>query len=725
MNLFGKRPLALFCAAFAVSSVGGLCLTLKQSELHLPLACILFLTAALLIAVPLLRAHFHPRLLTPVLALLFAALALLESHFLIGSKLSAISEVDAQVISCKMQIKEEYWIKNYLSSYRAEVEQLDGTPCKMMATVTLPFNAEWKIGDVVEGQFTAHAVNDGSENALYRLADGIFLDLEAEEASFSVVETATPDRLSVALSDFREELAALIGTWVSGEEGNLVASLFLNKRELLSDKTSLAFRRTGTTHLLAISGMHLSVIILMADLLLRVLGSQKKTRCAIVLLLAFSYLSLTGFALSACRAFLMCAFVYLSWLFRSDNDAITSLFFALFFLLAISPYSVCDIGLWMSFLAVLGILVTVRLLDKLRERLKRKRMKEKHLRRLLRILSAVCISLAAEIFLLFPMWLVFDELSLVALPCGLLLSPLVTAVLVLTPLFLLVSGIPVLAALLGRLLYAICHILLTLISYFSSLHGITVSLGHRFFDFLIPLSALVIALLLLVKLKRLRWIPITMGGTALSILLFLLVLRLPPPDSVTADFLCQGENELLIFSMDEESVICDNTSGTTALLRDTYDLLHERNVTEICAYILTHYHSRHENALARLCSGFALRAIYLPLPQNEDETFILASLLTLAKRQGLTVELYDRENPLSFGPLSLSVSNTSYLKRSTHPIYSVSACAFNQKLLYLSESAAEDEALYSTLCEQANTADLLLFGTHGPITKHPFSYPLG
>ncbi len=725
MNLFGKRPLALFCAAFAASSVGGLCLTLKHLEFHIPLACLLFLSAALLIAVPLFRNRFHPRCLTPVLALLFAALALLESHFFVGSKLSRISDVEGQTVACKFQIKEKYFAKSYLSSYRAELSSLDGNPLKTGATVTLPFDAEWQIGDVVEGTFTAHAVSDGSENTLYRLADGIFLDLETEEESFSVVGNIEPDRLTSALSDFRESLAILICTHVEGEEGNLVSSLFLNKRELLSDKTTLAFRRTGTTHLLAISGMHLSIVILMVELLLRALGIQKKPRCVIILLLAFGYLSLTGFALSACRAFLMCTFVYLAWLFRSDNDAVTSLFFALFFLLAISPYSVCDIGLWMSFLAVLGILVAIRLLDKLRERLQKKGMEKKRLRRLLRVLSAICISLAAEIFLLFPMWLVFDELSLMALPCGLLLSPLVTAVLVLTPLFLLVSGIPVLIALLGKLLYAVCHILLTLVSSFSSLRGITVSLGYRFFDFLIPLSAIVIAILLLVKLKKLRWIPIAMGGTVLALTLFLLVLRLPPPDAVTADFLCQGENELLVFSMSEESIICDSTSGSSTLLRTAYDLLHERRATEISAYLLTHYHSRHISTLSRLFSAFTVRSLYLPLPKNEDESSICASLLTLAKEHGLMAVIYDREKPLVFEPLSLTVSDTSYLKRSTQPIYTISASAFGKEILYIGESAAEDQALYDALCERTKSADLILFGAHGPITKQPFSYPLG
>ncbi len=726
MNLFGKRPLALFCASFAAASVCGCYLTLQHTPVHLLLAILLFLIAALLLAVPLFLHRFHPTLLTPSLALLFAALALLQSWHGFGKKLQTVSSFDGGEVTCQILIKEEYFSKSYLSSYRAEIQQLSDTSPKAMGEVTFPFDAEWKVGDVVVGCFLVHSVNDGSENTLYRLSDGILLELEGdEEQSFSVIDRIEPDKLTDTLYDLREMLSGLIGRLIADEEGDLVSSLFLNKRELLSDQTILAFRRTGTTHLLAISGMHLSVIILLVEKLLRAFDVKKNARCVSVLMITLFYLTLTGFALSACRAFLMCCFVYLSWLFQSDNDAITSLFFSLFFILVLSPYSVCDIGMWMSVLAVLGILIAMRFLEMLREHLKKKGMSPKALHRLSNLLSPICISLAAEVFILFPMWLVFDELSLVALPCGILLSPLVTIVLFLTPFMLLFSWLPVLATPLSALLYAVCHIMLKAVSFFSSFHGITVSLGYRFFSFLIPISALIIALLLIVKLKRIWMIPVAMGLTVLSVAVFLLALRLPSSNTVRTDFLRQDENELLIFSAAEESVICDSSSGSFSPLRAAYELLHKRHTTEISAYVLTHYHTRHISTLSRLFSSFTVRTLCLPVPQTEDESSVFASLLSLAKEYGVTTLIYDRGSPLSFGPLSLTVSREVYLKRSTQPTFYITATAFDQTLLYIGESAHEDGTLYYELCQSTEQAEYVIFGWHGPTTKQDFSYPLG
>ncbi len=726
MNLFSKRPLALFCALFAAAAVGGAYLTMNHIKIHLILASASVLLAALLLAVPFFLRRFHARLLTPCLALVFVGLALFQSWLSIDRKLELISSFDGQEETCTIHIKEKYFSERYLSSYRVEVKVLGSYSLKTNGKVTLPFDAEWEIGDVIVGDFVIYPTNeDPTTKASYLLSDGILLEMETEESNFSLIDHIEPDKLTKSLYTLREALSDFICEQTDSEEGQLVSSLFLNKRELLESQTVRDFRRTGTTHLLAISGMHLSVIILFSNTLLGIFGMKKKGRCISVLLITLFYLTLTGFALSACRAFLMCCFVYLSWLFQSDNDAVTSLFFSLFFILVLSPLSVYDIGMWMSVLAVLGILIAIPFLDGWREKLRRKGIKEKRLHRLFAVLSAVCISLSAALFILFPMWLVFDELSLVALPCGILLSPLVTLVLFLTPLMLFFSWFPLLSALLGRLLYLICHVILGAVSYFSSFHGITVSLGYRFFSVLIPLFSVIMVFLLIIKCKGKWQIPTAMGSALLAIFLFLCVLRIPKTDTVTADFYEQNENGILIFSAAEESVFCDLTSGSYSSVRPGYELMAARYSTEISAYVLTHYHTGHISSMTRLFSSFVVRELYIPLPQNETENSIFASLISVARKHGIPTVIYDRGTSLSFDTLSLEVSNEVYLNRSTHPTFYITASAFDKTLIYIGESAHEDEALYQDLCQRTKKAEALIFGLHGPITKENFSYPLG
>ena len=725
MNLFYRRPLALFCALFAAASVGGACLTARHLPLHLPLALFLLILSALLLAVPIFNGRFHPKLLTPILALLFAALALIQSYLSIDRKLETVSRFKDEAQSCRLEIQEVTASKSYLSSYLARVERIGETTLVVQSKITFPFDAELSVGDNIQADFYILPANEDAENAPYLLANDILATLEAADESFTVIGHTPPDPFSSALSSLRGILSDLIDVHVGGEEGHLISSLFLGKRELLGDSTVRDFRRTGTTHLLAISGMHLSVIVLFVDLLLRVFGVSKKWRCVAVLLVTFFYLALTGFALSACRAFLMCGFVYLSWLFHGEGDTVTSLFFALFFLLLISPTSVYDIGMWMSVLAVLGIVIASNFLKSFRERLRKKGMGKNKLRLVYAAVSAVCISLSAELFILFPMWLAFDELSLVALPCGLLLSPPVTAILFLTPFLFLLAWFPPVAFLLGRILYGISHMILEGVTALSRLHGITVSLGHRFFDFFVPLFSLILLILLIVKLRRKWLIPAAMGTAILSLAVFLCLLRIPSPDTVTADYLAQEDNALLAFTAGEKSVILDLSSGSYTVIGRARTLLAERCSTEISAFVLTHYHQNHIRSISRLLANTTVRALYLPLPQTQTEGGILEALITEAERQDCKVTLYDRGKPLTLGELTLEVSREVYLKRSTHPTFYLSASAHSQTLIYAAESVHEDEALYAELCSQTEDAEVLILGNHGPITKESFSYPLG
>ena len=377
----------------------------------------------------------------------------------------------------------------------------------------------------------------------------------------------------------------------------------------------------------------------------------------------------------------------------------------------------------MSVLAVLGILIAQIYIEMIRESLRNSSLKTKWIGRIVHAVSAVCISLAAQIFVLFPMWLVFDELSLVALPCGLILSPFVTAVLFLTPLMLLFSWLPLLPTLIAFSLRLICRSTLDIAAFFSSIEGITVSFGHRFFSVFIPLSALVIALLLILKYKQ-KWpIPTAVGTVILSLSVFLCFLRMPPTKQLYIDMLRHGENEVLLFSADEQSVICDMTSGAYSSLEPIYDMMTERYATEISSYVLTHYHAAHVRGLSRLFSDVTVHSLCLPRPNNSDESSAFSALLSLAKEHGLTVWIYDRGIPLDFGVLSLTVSNQSYLNRSVHPVFLVAADAFGQSILYASGSAYEDATLYQEICEKTENTQALILGSHGPAAKQIFYCP--
>ena len=119
-----------------------------------------------------------------------------------------------------------------------------------------------------------------------------------------------------------------------------------------------AFSKTGTIHVLAVSGLHVGIIYILMSFLLGV-SSSKGTYLAlksmIILIVLFLYALLTGFSPSVSRATIMFGTVIIGKSLNRQSSIYNSLSLACFILLFINPLNIYNVGFQFSFLAVLGI----------------------------------------------------------------------------------------------------------------------------------------------------------------------------------------------------------------------------------------------------------------------------------------------------------------------------------------------------------------------------------
>ena len=116
------------------------------------------------------------------------------------------------------------------------------------------------------------------------------------------------------------------------------------------------FSATGTSHLLSISGLHLSLIFAIASALAGLfLRERRMGQLVLPLLATLSYLAFIDFPLSADRAFVMLCVFTLAQLSGSHHGALESLSWAALVLALVDPLSVFDIGLQLSLASVAGL----------------------------------------------------------------------------------------------------------------------------------------------------------------------------------------------------------------------------------------------------------------------------------------------------------------------------------------------------------------------------------
>jgi competence protein ComEC len=167
--------------------------------------------------------------------------------------------------------------------------------------------------------------------------------------------------LSAHLVELRIRLAHRLERYLEGASLEVANAMALGNKHMVSKETRLLYSETGASHVLALSGLHLSILFVLFNVLfLRPLRSFRWVGpgVQVVFLLAmWCGVMMVGSPLSLLRAAIMLTFVQLSVLLQRKNFSIRNLSLAALALLLWSPQSLFDVGFQLSFTAVLGILV--------------------------------------------------------------------------------------------------------------------------------------------------------------------------------------------------------------------------------------------------------------------------------------------------------------------------------------------------------------------------------
>ncbi|MCX6085835.1 MAG: ComEC/Rec2 family competence protein [Caldiserica bacterium] len=142
---------------------------------------------------------------------------------------------------------------------------------------------------------------------------------------------------------------------LSYEAFGFLEELLLHRR-LFGTVDRHLFSITGTSHLLAISGLHLSLVFAVMSILLGLVFSRNSLGKTVAPLVAtFVYLAFIDFPLSADRAFVMLCVLTVTQFFGGHSSRLASLSWAALILAVVDPTSVFDIGLQLSFASVAGL----------------------------------------------------------------------------------------------------------------------------------------------------------------------------------------------------------------------------------------------------------------------------------------------------------------------------------------------------------------------------------
>jgi len=156
----------------------------------------------------------------------------------------------------------------------------------------------------------------------------------------------------------RERLSASLARALPEPQGSLAQAILLGLRGNIPDSLYEAFSRTGTAHLLAISGLHISIIIAMfLSFGILVFGRRRSIYIWLTLMLTWLYVLLAGMHPPIIRAAIMGSLFLIAEYLGRQQSAIIALAFAAAVMVGVQPHLLWSVSFQLSFLAMAGLIV--------------------------------------------------------------------------------------------------------------------------------------------------------------------------------------------------------------------------------------------------------------------------------------------------------------------------------------------------------------------------------
>jgi competence protein ComEC len=156
----------------------------------------------------------------------------------------------------------------------------------------------------------------------------------------------------------RERLAASLARALPEPQGSLAQAILLGLRGNIPDALHEAFSRTGTAHILAISGLHISIIIvILLSLFTLLFGRRRSLYIWLTLGLTWLYTVLTGMHPPVIRAAIMGSLFLIAVYLGRQGSAIIALAFAAAVMVGIQPGLLWTVSFQLSFLAMAGLVL--------------------------------------------------------------------------------------------------------------------------------------------------------------------------------------------------------------------------------------------------------------------------------------------------------------------------------------------------------------------------------
>ena len=297
-------------------------------------------------------------------------------------------------------------------------------------------NKKLKYGDMIfiSGLFehaTTRRNYKGFDYSQYLKTKNIYGICKTDVNSLKVLKENSCFVTNMWINKLRNALKNNLRTLLPSDTASIAIALFLGDSSLIEDTQKQTFSNASLSHVLAISGMHVTYVIVGCSWILNRFDKRKSKYVFIVFLIFFA--QLVGGSPSVIRAVIMSSIMIASKIFYRKSDVINNISISCLIILIMNPYNILNLGFQLSFLGTLGIVLFNKKIeeylddlhfDKYKLSNKNKKHNKNKSTNLKKLKSLIITSISANILILPILIYNFNIFSVTFLFSNILISPI-------------------------------------------------------------------------------------------------------------------------------------------------------------------------------------------------------------------------------------------------------------------------------------------------------------
>ena len=583
-------------------------------------------------------------------------------------------------------------------------------------------DTELRIGNTVccrgELQLLQEATNPGGfDGKAYYRARGIDFLMYADEIQ------VTDDGYNVFLQGviwLRKKACKILDTYLKEVNAGIMKAMLLGNSGTLDSQTRKLYQRNGIAHVLAISGLHISILGSYLYKLLRKIGLSYWGAGIPVVLVLLIYGWLTGWSGSTIRAVIMFILLLTGDMIGRTYDMLTALGISCLVILLGNPWRLFDAGFQLSFGAVLSFGIVVPAVQELVKEWEKGRIRKYLLRSFVSgtVLQAVTAPIVVYYYYEYPMYGVL--LNMVVVPCMTLV--------VLFGFLGMIAGtfFPWLAWILLRPCEWLLNFFYLACDWIEELPGAIWQIGAITLGELILYYLVIVVFYLCIKHRKYI-------GSMLLILFYVILLLFVEPKKLVITMLDVGQGDcILMQTPDKHHVLFDGGSSSQTGIG-------EYIITPAVKYygsgdldyvFVSHMDEDHVNGIEELIQLSAQRGIRienLVVPELAVYDTEFQDLLMQAEQAGIPIRIMGSGDRLSLGEVTITCiypdskhisqwvpgEYKNYSANNTSLVLWVDYGEFDMMLTGDMEEAGEEEIIRQYSTEWLQECDVLKVGHHG------------